>query len=157
MSFITPSTALSGSVLPPRQWNSEVRDNITHLYNQLQTYQAQIVLYAGSVASLSGSVNAIYPQTIGTINSDYVVVTSDLNKMYKVDPAGGTVNIGVGTSDPIGTKVDFVQTGSGTVLFKANVGGTISATPSKQLRTQNSAASIIKLSSTEWLLMGDLY
>ena len=120
MSFITPSTALSGSVLPPSQWNSQVRDNISYLYNQLQNYQTQIASYAGSVTSLSGSVSAIYPQTVGTITSNYTIGTSDINKMYKVNPSGGTITITLENENPIGSKVDFVQTGMGTVTVLFN-------------------------------------
>jgi len=122
MSFITPSTALSGTVLPPSQWNDEVRDNISYLNTQLVNYQSDISNFSGSVTSLSGSVDAIYPQTIGTITADYEIGTSDVNKLYKVDPSGGTINIDIPSDLSIsdGTKIDFAQTGSGTTLFSVS-------------------------------------
>lgn len=115
MSFITPSTALSGTVLPPSQWNSEVRDNVSYLYNQFQGS-------SGSVTALSGSVDAIYPQTIGTITADYNIGTADANKLYKVDPSSGTITISVPTDLSIstGAKIDFAQTGLGTTLFSVS-------------------------------------
>ena len=157
MSFTTPSTVLSGSVLPPSQWNSQVRDNISYLNSQLSTYQSQISAFSGSVSSLAGSVSILYPQTAGTINSNYTIGTSDMHKLYKVNPSGGTITVSVGTAFPTGAKVDFVQTGSGTVLFSDDGVANLNSTPSSQLRTQHSAASIIKLSNTDWLLTGDLY
>jgi hypothetical protein len=156
MSFTTPSTVLSGSVLPPSQWNSQVRDNISYLNTQLINYQSSISSFSGPIATLSGSVSIVYPQTMGTIVTNHTIGTADMHKLYKVNPSGGTITVSVGTAFPIGAKVDFVQTGSGTVLFSDDGVANLNSTPSAQLRTQRSVASIIKLSNTDWLLTGDL-
>lgn len=149
MPFITPSTAVEGSVVTSTIWNSDVRDNLSYLDSTGSAL-------AGSISAASNYLSDVTYSPIGTITSDYIVGTADLNKTYQVDPSGGTVNITVGTVNPTGSKVDFVQTGSGTVLFQDDGTANLNYTPSAQLRTQYSAATLLKTNTTDWLLFGDL-
>jgi len=157
MSFITPSTAIEGSVVTSAIWNSDVRDNLSYLYSEGTARIAAGSALAGSITIAGDYLDDIITHfSVGTITSDYIIGTADLNKTYQVDPSGGTVTITVGTVNPTGSKVDFVQMGSGTVLFQNDGTANLNYTPSTQLRTQYSAATLLKTNTTDWLLFGDL-
>lgn len=122
----------------------------------------------GSVTATQGSVINIVNQPLGTAigtaataGSVYPLVTSDAGKLlFCGGTASGTVAIPISSSQnfAVGQKVDLVQMGTGTVTVVAGTAGvTLRSTPSAVLRTQYSAASVIKIGTDEWLLMGDLY
>ena len=73
--------------------------------------------------------------------------------------ASGTVQIPLNATQPfsVGQKIDIAQMGTGTVTVTIASGGTLDSTPSAILRTKYSAASVVKINTNEWLLMGDLY
>lgn len=125
----------------------------------------------GSVSALAGSVTNILNQSIGTITTSgtsYTLTYSDKSKLLV--SSGGTAGTVVIPADvltsggtlPIGVSINFVQLGTGQITFagmsSATTGGTANLryTPSASLRTQYSAATIIKIANNEWLLVGDL-
>jgi hypothetical protein len=62
---------------------------------------------------------------------------------------------------PVGTQINIVQSGSGQTIIRDSVNGgtsgvTVRATPGKRLRATWSVATLLKRSTNEWLLMGDL-
>lgn len=177
MSYTTPSTAVTGGTLTTTMWNAQLRDNL----NYLRTYgtalagtagnlvnitatQGSVDATQGSVTATQGSVasiNFFFTQPVGTAlgsaSTAYTLGTADASKILLCQgTASGTVNIPVNEFQ-IGQKVDFVQTGIGTVTFSGTSGVTLRYTPSNKLRTQNSVGSILKIGINEWLLMGDLY
>lgn len=56
----------------------------------------------------------------------------------------------------IGTQLDLVQMGAGQVVIAPAGGVTVRATPTLNFRAQYSSASLIKIDTNEWLLIGDL-
>jgi len=54
---------------------------------------------------------------------------------------------------PIGARIDFAQTGTGTITFAAGSGVTISGASGMVLR-QYKAATLVRISSTSWHLIG---
>ena len=188
MSYTTPESAVTGNVLTPIFWNTQVRDNISYLYSEITSATATLNLVAGTVTNLSGSaatintlslntagsvtatqgsVTNIVNQPIGTAigtaataGSTYVLTTADSGRLLMcAGTASGTVQIPTNISQPfgIGQKVDLAQMGTGTVTVVGTAGVTLRSTPSAILRTQYSAASVVKIGTNEWLLMGDLY
>jgi len=147
-------------------WNTQVRDNLDYLKNY-GTALAGTVGTAVNLTATQGSVINIVNQPIGTAitsaataGSVYTLVTTDNGKLLMcAGTASGTVQIPVNSSQAfaIGQKVDLAQLGTGTVTVIGTAGVTLRSTPSAILRTQYSAASIIKINTDEWLLMGDLY
>ena len=119
MSYTNPSTAGTGGTVLAALWNTDVRDNLSYLYSQGTARIAEGSALAGSITAAQNYVDDITYQPIGTISgtSIYTVGISDVNYLYQVNPSGGTITIIIGNSPPTGTKVDFVQTGSGTVFF----------------------------------------
>lgn len=57
---------------------------------------------------------------------------------------------------PIGCHIDFAQVGAGKITVTPAGGVTLYATPSTVLRAQGSAATLIKLDTNTWILVGDL-
>jgi hypothetical protein len=119
------------------------------------------------VKEVKGNIEHIVNQPIGTAigtaataGSVYILGTADVGKLLIcAGTASGTVQIPLNASQPfaIGQKVDLAQMGTGTVTVTIASGGTLNSTPSAILRTQYSAASVVKINTNQWLLMGDLY
>lgn len=58
---------------------------------------------------------------------------------------------------PVGTTINLLQYGTGTIYVQGNSGVTVRcAAALLQSRTQYSALSVIKLAANEWVLVGDL-
>jgi len=57
---------------------------------------------------------------------------------------------------PIGASIDFYQSNTGKVTVAPGSGVTVTGTPSLSLRAQYSVATLIKVATDTWLLMGDL-
>jgi hypothetical protein len=92
--------------------------------------------------------------------SDYTIALPDSSKTVTVN-SGSTVTITVptNTSVPfaIGTKIDFVGLGSGTVAFGVASGVTLNSKNSwLKLNAQYSGATLIKIDTNTWVLIGDL-
>jgi hypothetical protein len=108
--------------------------------------------------SITGNVvaqSAINAQTGAT----YTTVLGDANKLVTLSNGSAvTVTIPPNSSVayPVGTKIDFAQTGAGQVTVAAGSGVTVNATPSLVFRAQYSAATCIKTATDTWLLVGDL-
>lgn len=148
MPYTTPSTATTGGTLTTTIWNTQVKDNLNFFYN---TTVLQPIGTAIGTAATAGSV-----YTLGTIDSGKLLLCSGTASGTVVVPPNGSVSFA------IGQKIDFVQMGTGTVtivgLATAGIGTSyVRSTPSAILRTQYSAASVIKINTDEWLLIGDLY
>lgn len=160
MPYTTPSTAVALGTLTVTMWNNQVRDNLNYLYSTGTATQ-------GSVTATQGSVTNIVTQPIGTAigtaataGSTYVLTTADSGRLLMcAGTASGTVQVPLNSTQPfaVGQKVDLVQMGTGLVTVTIASGGTLDSTPSAILRTKYSAASVVKINTDEWLLMGDLY
>ena len=98
-----------------------------------------------------------------TINAQtgttYTLVLGDAGDLVTLSNAA-TVTLTVPTNAsvafPVGTVVDLARLGAGGVTVAAAGGVTVNATPSLTLRAQYSAATLIKLATDTWLLVGDL-
>ena len=129
--------------------------------------QGTVTSLSGTVTSLSGTVTNIVTQPIGTAigtaataGSTYILTTADSGRLLMcAGTASGTVQIPLNATQPfsVGQKIDIAQMGTGTVTVTIASGGTLDSTPSAILRTKYSAASVVKINTNEWLLMGDLY
>jgi hypothetical protein len=56
----------------------------------------------------------------------------------------------------VGANFDIVTLGAGIVTVTGDSGATVLAVPGTNLRAQYSAASLLMVSTTSWLLAGDL-
>lgn len=153
MTYTPPTSATALGTLTVTQYNTEVKGNIEHLYTMGTATQ-------GSVVNIVNQPIGTAITSAATAGSVYTLVTTDSGKLLMcAGTASGTVQIPLNSSQAfvVGQKVDLVQMGTGTVTVGTASGVTLRSTPSAVLRTQYSAASVIKIGTDEWLLMGDLY
>lgn len=98
---------------------------------------------------------AINAQTIQT----YTLALSDAEKLILMQNAGVssvTIPNNSTAAFPIGTRIDIVRMGAGTLSVATAAGVTLNATPSPVLRAQYSGAGLIKWATNSWILVGDL-
>ena len=103
----------------------------------------------------AGFRSQINAQTI----TPYTLVATDLGKLITMNASTGmTLTIPANSSVPftIGDRVDVVQIGTGALEIAAGVGVTVNATPGLKLRTQWSSATMVKINTDQWIVMGDL-
>jgi hypothetical protein len=161
-------TSTQGSVVSTQGSVASTQGSVVSLQTTVANAQGSVNTLAGSVNLIAGSVNAVSAaaQTIGTAISSaatagsvYTLGTTDVGKILLCyGTASGTVQIPLNATQPfsIGQKVDLAQMGTGTVTVTIASGGTLDYTPSNVLRTKYSAASVVKMNTNEWLLIGDL-
>jgi hypothetical protein len=174
MAYTTPATAVTGSKMNPEFWNTNVRDNTTHIYTQGTVTDASF----SSVSSSFDQKNNIIEDLVLTpivnlgtavAGNNYTISYSQVRSMLLIE--GGTAGTVVIPADhltsggtfSIGESISIAQIGTGQItvtgMASAVPNGTVALnyTPSNILRTQYSVASITKTGTNEWLLMGDLY
>ena len=96
------------------------------------------------------------PQT----GTTYTLALSDDGKVITMsNSSANTLTIPKNSviSFPVGTQITIVQTGTGqTTLAPADGDVTIRSTTTLKLRSQYSSASIMQISTNEWLVIGDM-
>jgi hypothetical protein len=89
----------------------------------------------------------------------YTVASGDESDLIQLN---GTFTVSVPTDATfnfaIGTQINLLQIGSGTITIAAVTPGTttVNGTPGLKLRAQWSAATLIKRAANTWVLVGDL-
>jgi len=86
----------------------------------------------------------------------YTLVLGDLAKLVTMDNAGAmtlTVPVNASVAFAIGDKIDILRKGAGTLTI---AGTGINGTPGLKLRAQWSSATLVKLATDTWVLIGDL-
>jgi len=132
----------NGTVCFVRQTNSG------SIINQIQYY------YDGRWRYINDST------TLVNKTSSYTVALSDAGKTLTIDSASNldiTVPPNSSTAFPVGSRIDVVGVGSGTVTFVQGSGVVINSKNSnKKISARYSAATIIKTDTNTWVLIGDL-
>ena len=88
--------------------------------------------------------------------TSYTLVIGDLAKLVTMDNAGAmtlTVPTNASVAFAIGDKIDILRKGAGTLTI---AGTGINGTPGLKLRAQWSSATLVKLATDTWVLIGDL-
>lgn len=103
------------------------------------------------------------PNLISSINAQtgvtYTLAAADIGKVVTLSNGSAiTLTIDTNTNVPIttGSSVTLVQYGAGQVTVAGAGGVTLRATPGAKLRAQYSTATLIKINTNEWVLVGDL-
>jgi hypothetical protein len=105
----------------------------------------------------SGDPTLVINQQTGS----YPAVIGDASKLIEILNAGPTtfsIPTDASVNFPVGTQISILQTGAGQVTIAAVTPGTttINGTPGLKLRTQWSAATLIKRGANLWVASGDL-
>lgn len=123
--------------------------------SQISALATRIATEFKSVRSQVDRYSGINAQT----GTTYTVVAADENKLVTCNNAAAitvTLPQDSALTFPVGARIDFVQLGAGQVTFTNGTGATVNGTPTKKLRAQYSAASIIKIAANTWLVAGDV-
>jgi len=96
-----------------------------------------------------------------TINNDeYTVSLLDESALVMIDnlSAPNTVYIPTNSSVPfvVGTQITILQKNTGQTTIAGRAGVTVNTTPGNTLRSIWSSASLIKIGTNEWVVVGDL-
>jgi hypothetical protein len=89
----------------------------------------------------------------------YTLVLADAGKFVTLNNASAialTVPLESSVNYAIGTSIDLVQLGVGQVTVAGAGGVAVNSTPGLKLRAQYSAATLIKIASNTWVLVGDI-
>lgn len=89
----------------------------------------------------------------------YTTVLADASKVVTLNNAAAitlTIPPNSSVAYPVGSRIDFIQTGAGQVTITPGAGVTINGTPGLKLRAQHSGASVIKVATDTWQAVGDL-
>lgn len=112
---------------------------------------------AASTAFVKAEIENIERNT--QTGTTYTLVIGDAGKMVTLNNASAitlTIPANASVAFPVGTRIDFAQLGAGQVTF-AITSDTLRSSGSKlKLTGQYSGATIYKLASTEWILIGDI-
>jgi len=97
---------------------------------------------------------------IATKTGTYVLVASDFGKTINISSSSDTfLDIPPNSSVPlsVGTRLEVMRLGTGEVAFREGVGVTIrSKNSNKKLSSQYTGATLTKIGTNEWLIIGDL-
>lgn len=97
--------------------------------------------------------------TINAQTASYTLVLSDASKLVEVSNASAntvTVPLNSSVAYPTGTQINILQTGAGQTTIAGTAGVTINSAIGLKLRTQWSAATLIKRATDTWVAFGDL-
>jgi hypothetical protein len=98
-------------------------------------------------------------QTINAQTAAYTLASGDAGKLITVNvgaPAIVTIPTNASVPFAVGSHIDFIQLGAGQVTISGNIGVTINYSPGNKLRAQYAGASVIKIATDTWCLVGDI-
>jgi hypothetical protein len=120
--------------------------------------------YLTQASASTTYLTATSPQVVlSAVTSNYTLALTDSNDFIPLTsssaftitvPADNTVNF------PVGTRIDMVQLGTGQVTVAGQTNGAqtslVRSTPGAKFRAQYSGATLVKISTNLWSLVGDL-
>lgn len=111
--------------------------------------------------AVAGDAGLLAPQTVRTeADTAYTLVLADAEKWINVGSGGATtitVPLNATVAFAVGTHIDFWNESANNILFAATGGVTIqSEAAALNLATQYTAASLVKLATDTWALVGKL-
>jgi hypothetical protein len=113
----------------------------------------------GPTGSTGSSGTFATSQTVSADKTaDYTLVLGDAGQLLVLNKATAftlTVPTNAVVAFTTGTRIDLLQTGAGQVTV-SGTGVTFRSTPGSKFRTQYSGASLVKIATDTWSLVGDL-
>jgi hypothetical protein len=117
------------------------------------------VFVSEALNAFEAGLNETIPLNTQT-GTTYTLVAGDAGDLVTLNNASGitlTVPLNSSVAFATGTQITIAQLGAGQVTVAGAVGVTVSASDSStKLRTQYSAATIIKTGTNSWILIGDI-
>jgi hypothetical protein len=119
-----------------------------------------------SVSDLSTSVTTSLTTLKNTIDyasstsTSYTLALTDAGKMVGINNASAitvTIPLNSSVAFPINSRIDILQVGSGQISFSPTTGVTLNSKGTKRkMFGQYSAATLIKIGTDTWMLIGDI-
>lgn len=103
--------------------------------------------------------SAFRSQILTITDATYTLELSDLSKLVIMNNSSSmtvTVPSEANTAFTIGDRIDVTRYGTGSLTFAGQTGVSLRSTPGLKLRAQYSTATLTKLATNEWLIVGDL-
>jgi hypothetical protein len=117
------------------------------------------VFVSEALNAFEAGLNEVIPLNAQT-GTTYTLAAGDAGQLVTLSNAGAiTLTVPTNATLPfaIGTQITITQSGAGTVTVAGAVGVTVnSADGDLKLRTQWSAATLIKTNTNSWILIGDI-
>lgn len=127
-------------------------------HNGTLTTTSGDTIFSFSRAGDQGAAGSV--QTVSQQTTNYTLVLGDAEDLIRVGSAGNmdvTIPPNSSVAFPIGTHIDFWLEGANTVTFVPDTGVTIQSEGGLlNIATQYTAASLIKLATNTWALIGKL-
>ena len=120
--------------------------------------------YLTQASASTTYLTATTPQVVlSAITSNYTLALSDSNGFIPLNSSAAfiiTVPADNNVNFPVGTRIDMVQLGAGQVTVGGQINGgqqsLVRSTPGAKFRAQYSGATLVKISTNLWSLVGDL-
>jgi uncharacterized protein (AIM24 family) len=113
----------------------------------------------GDIATTDFVQTSVNTVSINTQTASYALALADSGKLIQMNVASGnnlTVPLDSSVAFPIGTKIDVIQWNTGQTTVVGAGGVTLVATPGAKLRARYSSATIVKMETNTWIVLGDL-
>lgn len=107
---------------------------------------------SGTIALTETAINA-------QVGTTYTLALTDNTKMVTLNNASAItliVPLNASVAFPVGASIGLAQLGAGQPTVTATGGVTILSVPGLKLRAQYSGATLFKLATDTWILIGDL-
>jgi len=98
-------------------------------------------------------------EILNITNATYTLGLSDLSKLVVMNNSSSmtvTIPSEANVSFTVGDRIDVTRYGTGSLTFDSQSGVSLRSTPGLKLRAQYSTATLTKLATNEWLIVGDL-
>jgi hypothetical protein len=136
-------------------------------WTQWQTFSADGHIHDDRYFTKQQSDNRYFPaikyltiRTPNIVNSQYTLGIQDESALVLINNLSlpNTVIIPTNASVPfvVGTQITVMQSNTGQTTLSGASGVTVRFTPGNRLRARWSSASLIKINTNEWVLVGDL-
>jgi hypothetical protein len=140
------------------------QDTASALYLQISASSNYLPVSASINYLRTDNASATYSTKLISTNSQtgtsYVIALSDADKLIEMDNANANTIIiptNASVAFPVGTKIDFIQTGVGATSASPTSGVTLDSDTNKRtINAQWAAASLIKRDTDTWVLIGAL-
>ncbi len=112
----------------------------------------------------AGAARAGFTSTLNEVLANYALVLTDLAKLVTMSNSSTssiTIPANASVAFNVGDRIDVLQKGSGSLQILGASGVTVNCTPqgtanTANLRTQWSSATLVKLATDQWVVVGDL-
>lgn len=120
---------------------------------------SQIAAGAVTFSKLANDVKNLSFNTV-SVGSNYTFAIGDADNVMVLFANSGTITATVPTNSsvpfPIGAQVQILRVGTAPVQIVASPGVTVGTTDGYYIRTQYSSATLLKINTDEWVLIGDV-